>query len=812
MRKRLSVYISLWLSLSAVQLLSGQTLRVVDEQSQPLIGVHVMYGESATVTDDEGYCQITLEDRDRVQIQYLGYASTELSVAQLEALGHVVQLLPDDKTLEEIVIYGRTDAREMDLPYQVTRMKAEEIFSSNAQNSADALALNSGVYVQKSQLGGGSPVLRGFEANKVLLVVDGVRLNNAIYRNGHLQNAITIDPAILEQMEVIFGAGSLLYGSEALGGVIHFRTRNPLLDLSTTDKPGRHAINLHTRFATADQERTFHADHTYAQENWAVLTSVTSTTRDDLRAGSRRSEAFPDFGKRSWYVMDGAGEDLRVTNLDPDIQVGTGYNQLDLLQKWVWQPSTRLKAELNVQHSSSSFIPRYDNLIELRNGEPRFAEWSYGPQNRFLISPKLSWRAGNRLFDKTTLILSYQDVDESRYSRDFGSPWREVQIEDVKVGGVTLDFSKRLSPQQRLSYGVDLHHNVVNSSASLTQLQTREVAPTLTRYPNAGSTLTNLGSYVQHSWQNHDSTLVWVNGLRYTFQRTHLLYDFDGSFEWPDFFYEGIENKSDATVGISGLNLRRGPWLAKLSTGTSFRSPNVDDIAKIRVNGDEITIPNPELGPELVWNSELTLGYRSEDWSWEITGYHTRLRDAIIRAAGTLPDGSPTFLSRGDTLLVTTNVNAERGRVIGITTSARAQIMDKLTLDASMSVQSGRSEEEDGTIRPLGHIPPTYGHGRLRYQLGKFDLNTTFRFNAWKRIEDYGGSVDNPELGAVDADGRLVGTPSWSVWGLSASMRPTEQLTINVALENVLDVHYRPFASGVSGAGRHLVVALRYGL
>ncbi|NJK83238.1 MAG: TonB-dependent receptor plug domain-containing protein [Saprospiraceae bacterium] len=155
------------------------------------------------------------------------------------------------------------------------------------------------VYVQKSQMGGGSPVIRGFEANKILLVVDGVRMNNAIYRSGHLQNVITIDPTILEQIEVIYGPGSLLYGSDALGGVVHLRSRMPQLQLG---KENNTDLNYVARYATANNERAFHLDYNYARNRWASLTSISYYDFDDLRAGSKRTNEFPDFGKRLFFV------------------------------------------------------------------------------------------------------------------------------------------------------------------------------------------------------------------------------------------------------------------------------------------------------------------------------------------------------------------------------------------------------------------------------------------------------------------------------------------------------------------------------
>ena len=408
-------------------------------------------------------------------------------------------MIPNDEIIEEIVIIGRSDARDIDLPYAISRIKGEEIFKHNVQNSADALELGSAAYVQRSQLGGGSPVLRGFEANKVLLVVDGVRLNNAIYRNGHLQNAITIDPAILQQVEVIYGAGSLLYGSEALGGVIHYRTKSPLLAFSD-ERDGLHNINAYIRYNSADQERAYHIDHTYSTRRFGILTSFSSSTRDDLRAGRVRPEAYPDFGRRSFFVRPATvlGEaDEIITNADDAVQVGTGYTQWDFTQKYVFDINDKLRTTLNLQYSTSNDIPRYDNLIEVRNGQPRFAEWFYGPQDRLLISPRVDWKANNTLFDKATVIASYQNIEESRISRAFGQEIRESQIEDVDVYGVTLDLNKRLTSNQKLTYGADLHHNDVSSTAFGESSDV--ILPILTRYPSAGSQLTNYGVYAQHN-------------------------------------------------------------------------------------------------------------------------------------------------------------------------------------------------------------------------------------------------------------------------------------------------------------------------
>lgn len=119
---------------------------------------------------------------------------------------------------ETVVAASRGSQARTAVAQQVRVIRRTEIERMNAPSTADLLSNTGQVFVQKSQQGGGSPVIRGFEASRVLLVVDGVRMNNAIYRAGHLQNVITMDNAALDRAEVLFGPASTVYGTDALGG------------------------------------------------------------------------------------------------------------------------------------------------------------------------------------------------------------------------------------------------------------------------------------------------------------------------------------------------------------------------------------------------------------------------------------------------------------------------------------------------------------------------------------------------------------------------------------------------------------------
>ena len=184
----------------------------------------------------------------------------------------------------------------------------------------------------RSQGGGGSPVLRGFEANRVLIVVDGVRMNNAIYRSGHLQNAITIDPHNIERVEVTFGSSSVGYGSDALGGVIHYYTKSPQLNSKSIVKS-----EFSSTFNHANLSFINNANTSLSFKSWGSITSVSYSNFGDIRIGKKRNHGFPNWGLTPYFSLNSRNKynDSPVRNSNPNIQKNTGYDQFDLFQKFL---------------------------------------------------------------------------------------------------------------------------------------------------------------------------------------------------------------------------------------------------------------------------------------------------------------------------------------------------------------------------------------------------------------------------------------------------------------------------------------------
>ena len=686
-------------------------------------------------------------------------------------------------------------------PFQIQTVTREQISFWNQQNTADLLAQTGNVFVQKSQGGGGSPVLRGFEASRVLIVIDGVRLNNAIYRAGHLQNVLRIDPALLDRAEVLFGPGSTLYGSDALGGVMYFQTRNPQLSI-TNRAQVRPAAYL--RYATATGERTAHADVSVGTRRWGFLSSITAASFGDVVQGNNRSATYPDFGKLPQYVaVDAAGgADVVVNNADPNRQVGSAYSQIDLLQKVLFQPAEGIRHTVNVQYSTSGNVPRYDRLTETASGKPRFAEWYYGPENRLLTAYRLEATRPHSLFDRLQLTAAYQHVEESRNSRRLDAVSLKNQVENVGVWSVNADLQKRVGTHD-LQYGLELTHNDVASTATFTNVKTHAVTAADTRYPNGGSTLQTAAVYFTDAVPLSPVALL-TGGLRYSLSNLRASFGDKTFFPFP---YNDIHQSPSGLSGNLGLVLTPGNRTKISLLGSSgFRAPNVDDLTKVfESKAGLLVVPNPTIQPEFSYNAELTVNqWVGDRIRIDATLYTTWFDNAIVVDAFTL-NGASTVDYAGQPSKVTAAQNKGRATIRGFNLGTLVRLTDRLTFSGTVNGTSGHLVNDKNT--PLDHIPPTFGRVSLAYRTTRFQVEAFTLFSDWKRIAEYNpDGEDNGQYATPD------GMPGWATANVRGSVRIGRALSAQVAVENIFDANYRTFASGFSAPGRNVSVTLRVGL
>ena len=712
-------------------------------------------------------------------------------------------------TLDEMVVSAnRISEKKRDVIQKIRVIKSEEIQNQNQSSMADLVGASGNIFVQKSQLGGGSPIIRGFETNKVLMVIDGVRLNNAIYRGGHLQNIITLDNSIMERVEVLFGPGSVVYGSDAIGGVMSFTTKDP--KLSHKDKP-LVIGDAYTRYFSAANGFATNAHVSVANKKLGSLSSVTFSDFGDLRQGSNRSNFTEGFGARNWYVTQVNDLDTMVTNSDPNLQVGSAYQQLDLLQKFIYKQNDFITHKLNLQLSNSSNIDRYDRLTQMENGVAKYAEWYYGPQYRFLSSYTFEHSNSNKWYDNAKLIAAYQAITESRMVRRFQDDQLKSRIEDLDIFTLNIDFSKdliqvdgegNLMSKHELNYGLDVSHNIVGSTAYSTGIYTFLNTLLDTRYPDGGSDMSSFAVYFTDTWEIN-TQMILNGGIRASHVRLNALFVDQTFFPFP---FNSINQQNSSINGNLGVIYMPNKGMRfTLSSATGFRAPNVDDVSKVfeSVPG-KVIVPNPDLKSEYSYNLELGaefLFFRNINLSTNI--YGTYLTNALTIQGGTI-DGADSIFYDGSYSQVITTTNANRAFVCGLEGLISGTIGRHLTLYSTLNYTYGRILT-DTVPYPLDHIPPLFGKVSIKYQKKGWNAEAFVNYSAWKRYADYNLLGEDNYAFALEG----LGMPSWYTVNARISYAFSKNLSLQVACENILDRNYRSFASNISAPGRNFILTLR---
>lgn len=696
--------------------------------------------------------------------------------------------------LDEVVISAtKYETPKRKVAQRVEIIDSREISIQNAQNAADLLMNSGEVLVQKSQGGGGSPIIRGFEANKVLIEIDGLRLNNAIFRGGHLQNVLRIDNNMIDKLEILFGPASVLYGSDALGGVMHFTTKKPQLN-----KVGG---NAYLRYSTANEEKTGHLDLNFGNGKLASLTSFTYSDFGDIIQGDNRKDDYPNFGKRTFYVERIDNKDVIVKNSDVNKQIGTAYSQYDILQKILFQQSDNLSHTFNFQYSNSSNVPRYDRLTEGSITSPVFSQWYYGPEERLLASYRLENQVNSSLIDDYSIIVAYQKAKESRHSRRFNNTGLKHQYEAVDVASFDFDASKQLN-KHKILFGVEAYLNWVDTKANRTNITNNTETPADTRYPSGGSTMNSYAIYLQDNIDVSDKVII-NTGLRYNY--TTLKAEFTDKTFFP-FPYTTADQKFGALSGnLSLVFLPSDKTKIALIGSTGFRSPNVDDLGKVFESAKgRLVVPNPNITPEYTYNAEINLTqWIGSKVQLQAGAYYTWFRDAIVLGKFQL-NGQDSIIYDGVKSGVFAYQNNQKAYITGANGGLAIYITPALQFRGTLTYTYARITPDEGADKPLDHIPPLFGRLSLAYEKRKLQAEIWSLFNGKKDIKNYLLNAEDNEIYATPD-----GMPAWNTLNIRAGYEFVKYLTVQLALENILDTNYRVFASGVSGAGRNFRVTLR---
>ena len=735
----------------------------------------------------------------------------------------------NNKDLDEVVISSSNFLeKKKNIAQKIETVSSKTIAQLNAQNTGDLLINTGKVFVQKSQQGGSSPILRGFEASRILLVIDGVRMNNAIYRSGHLQNVITTDQNSLARVEVMYGPSSTAYGSDALGGVIHLITKSPIL---SGNKKFLTTGTAFARYSTVNNEKTIHADVSMGGKKIAWFQAYNFSDFGDMKMGNNYSDKYPDFGRRSTNITSINGIDSVVKNSDDRVQKFSGFKQWDITQKVLFKPNNRFTHALNIQLSNSTNVPRYDRLQDTRNfggnigTTLRYAEWYYGPQKRLLAAYEFNMLK-TVFFNELKANINYQVIEESRQTREYRRyDIFDSQIEKVNVFGMTVS-GRKLIHNHEVVIGTDVQLNKVNSTAQRKNLTTGQISKLVTRYPDGKNNMNNVGAYIQHTYKFKNKKLVLNDGIR--LQLIYLTSNvLDNSFfNLPDTAVVQNNLAVNGNIGLVFSPHKNTTLRTAISSG--FRAPNIDDLSKIfesNTLAQQVVVPNANLKPEYTYNIDVELAQKFlSNFTFEFTAFYCLFKNAIIKAPFKL-NGQDSILFNNVKSQVQASQNVNNARLYGFNVGLNAVFLKNFNFKSSFAFTNGRYSTDEKTFssiyekqpngdytivkrnvksKPLDHIPPVIGKISLAYKYKKYDAELYTIYNGWKYLEDYNADgEDNAQYATKD------GMPAWATVNFKASVSLKKYIQLQLGVENIFDKNYRSFASGFSGAGRNFIVALR---
>ena len=801
----MKLLLSILLFFSINLCISQSTILVNSSTGEPISGVAIFNENKSksVVSNKMGEVDLTLFlSEELLIVKHISFLERRIYKSDIK--NKMILLDSNLQNLDEIILSAsKFEENKNDIPKTITRINAKTIGLTNPQTSADLLEKSGKVYIQKSQLGGGSPIIRGFSTNRLLITVDGVRMNNAIFRGGNLQNVISIDPFTIQDTEVTLGAGTVIYGSDAIGGVMSFNTLQPKLSYQDSLILNSNAT---VRYATASKEQTINANLNLGLKKWAFLSNFSFSSFDDLRMGSNGPEEY----LRPEFAVVSRNEDFIVQNQNPLIQKETGYDQVNYMQKVVFAPSSNLDLKLGLFYTKTTDVPRYDRLIRYRGDNLRSAEWYYGPQKWLMANFGLDYRnSNNSFFDNAKATAAYQKFNESRNDRDFDDIILSSREEQVDALSFNLDLEKIFNSNLSLFYGIEYVHNTISSEGFQTNIETLERESIVTRYPD-GSTWQSAAAYFNLKYKP-TQTFTLQSGLRYNM--ISLKSNFEENNEFLNLPSNEANNTFDAVTGSLGFS-----WLPnqlinwKFNLSTAFRAPNIDDIGKVfDSEPGSVVVPNSDLNPEYAYGGELglTLNF-NKSILLDVNTFYTFLDDALVRRNTTI-NGETEIIYDGELSDVQSIQNASQAKVYGLELGAKFQLTKHLFSKTQYNVIGGEEIYDSETV-PARHVSPNFGNSHLVWENSKITLDAFVNFNGELSNNQLAPSEQEKDyIYALDGNDNPF-SPSWYTLNIATQYQLNPNTTLSASLENITDQRYKTYSSGIASPGRNLIVALKYTL
>jgi len=661
-----------------------------------------------------------------------------------------------------VVTATRSEADPHLAPHVVETLTAEDLQNRQVRSLPESLALMPGVMVQKTSNGQGSPYIRGFTGFRTLTLIDGIRFNNSTFRDGPNQYWNTIDTMSIDSMELVQSQGSVLYGSDAIGGTLNLLTRRALYE---TEAEGQFFIHGHTlhRWSSAEQSYIGRLETQLGVgKEWGLHLGATLKNFGDVRAAGLGVQPYTGYDEWSY--------DARLdVKLSDQWELTLAHQALQ--QRDAWRTHSTIYGVSWAGTEVGSDLRRVFD------------------QNRSLSYLKLKGEDLDGFIDRATLTLSYQSgmelQDRIRKERK-----RELSGLDIDTYGIDLQLESD-SPLGRLTYGVDYYHDEVDShrldykpDGSLDKKRIQGPVGDDASYQL-------LGVYLQDQIELNDRVTLFLGG-RYTHARADI-----GRFEDPvskaaDAYSAAWDNAVFSARLSADLDKAEH---YKLYGGVSqgFRAPNLSDLSRLDIaRSGELETPVTNLDPERFINFELGVKARTDKFTGGLAYFYTDIQDLIVRR--------PTGRSVGEDVEVSKS-NASSGFVHGVELSGSYQLSSQWSLFGNVTWIEGDADAYPGvggqSVRePLSKIQPIIGNFGVRW--------TTESRKVWLEVVGITAAKADRLNSADLADTQRIppgGTPGYTLLSLRSGWQVTDNVLLLASVENLLDQDFRTHGSGSNEPG-----------
>ena len=577
-----------------------------------------------------------------------------LLVAQNNTINSDDDTIRQQNLSEVVITANRYSSDRFNTPEAIELLRSKTIEQNQLRSTPEALSITPGVFVQKTNHGGGSPFIRGLTGNQNLQMIDGIRLNNATFRYGPNQYFNTIDVFSLDKIEVLRGNGSVQYGSDALGGTIQAFSR----DASFSEKP-KWGSSLLTRFATQGMEQTLHADLDFGSEKVAFRGGLSWRNFGDVVGGDTTGIQAPNGYKELDYDMKGK------IRLSPASVVTLAYQNVH-------------QQDVNVYHK-----------VELEN----YAVNKMDPQNRRLAYIRLNQVLNYRIFKSATITASLQNTEEGRESRKNGSNTLRDENDKVRSLAFTAETVTSKGEAWSASSGIEIYNDLVNSRRTDTDLSTATAVSKRGLYPD-GSTMSSFAAFTLHSFD----LPKWIISAGARFNTFVIQVD--------DEAVGATKLTPSALVGSASI-MRKLSATSNvfISANTGFRAPNIDDLGTLGIVDFRYEIPNFDLKPEKSFQYQLGYKLQGNKLRGEIFLYRNELYNLIVRnrVEGDTIEGYPVYKKE----------NVERAFIQGVEASADYDLTTALSFSGGITYTYGQNITLN---EPVRRIPPLFGRLAAEYK------------------------------------------------------------------------------------------------